>query len=117
MISTMITISESPWYLWCIASPGCLRGGLKSRLGPMDKAQEWYDAKLLWYSSFYERQPVVEHLEGRLTNFFKECKEAWPNLKVLEIKGTSTIAEARRSRPQERPTKAPAKPRFTPVDD
>jgi hypothetical protein len=81
----------------------------------MDKAQEWHDAKLLWYTSFYEREPVVKHLKGRLTTFFRECNEAWA--KVLEIKGTSTTAEERRSRPQERPTKALAKPLTTPVDD
>ena len=36
--------------------------------------------------------------------------------KVLEIKGTSTTAEARRSRPREKPTKASAKPPTTPVN-
>ncbi len=46
-------------------------------MGPMDKAQEWYDAKLLWYNSFYEHQLVVERLKGRLTTFFRECREAW----------------------------------------
>ncbi len=54
MISSMITMS--PWYSWR-SVPGCLRGGLK--LGPMDKAQEWYSAKLLWYTSFYEREVYV----------------------------------------------------------
>ncbi len=37
--------------------------------------------------------------------------------KVLEIKGTSTTAEARKSGPQERPTKAPEQTFTTSVDD
>ncbi len=48
----------------------------------MDKAQELYDVKMLCYTSFYEREPVVEHLKGRLTTFFRECIEAWAE--VLE---------------------------------
>jgi len=90
MISTMVTMS--PWFSWRTA-PGCQRSGVK--LGPMDKAQEWYDSMLTWYKSFYERKPVTDFLKTSLTTFFTECPAAWN--KVLEVKGTSTTAEARRA--------------------
>ena len=83
MISTMITIS--PWFSWRTA-PGCQRSGVK--LGPMDKAQEWYDTELTWYWSFYERKPVTDFLKKRLTTFFNDCPSAWN--KVLEVKETGT---------------------------
>ncbi len=88
MISTTATMS--PWFSWR-AAPGCQRSCVK--LGPMDKAQEWYNAKLMWYRSFYERKPVTDFLKRRLTAFFTECPQAWN--KVLEVKGLSTTAEAR----------------------
>ena len=61
MVNTMVTMS--PWFSWRTA-PGCQRSGVK--LGPMDKAQEWYDAKLLWYRSFYGRNFVTQAGDGLL---------------------------------------------------
>ena len=81
----------------------------------MDKAQEWYDAKLLWYRSFYGRKPVTDYLKKSLTTFFTECPSAWN--KVLEVKGTSTTAEARRATAQLKPPGAPSKPLATPIQD
>jgi hypothetical protein len=96
MISTTVTMSL--WFSWRTA-PGCQCSGVK--LGPMDKAQEWYDAKLLWYRSFYGRKPVTDHLKKSLTTFFTDCPLAWN--KFLEVKGTSTTAEARRATAQLKP--------------
>ena len=79
----------------------------------MDKAQEWYDAKLLWYRSFYERKPVTDYLKRRLTTFLADCPPAWN--KVLEVKGTSTTAEARRATAQLKPSGASSTPLDTPV--
>ncbi len=81
----------------------------------MDKALEWYDAKLMWYRSFYERKPVTDFLKRRLTTFFTECPRAWN--KVLEVKGTSTTAEAGRATAQPKPSRAPSKPLATPIKD
>ena len=110
MISTMVTMSL--WFSWCTA-PGCQRSGVK--LGRMDKAQEWYDAKLTWYRSFYERKPVTDYLKRRLTTFFVACPPAWN--KVLEVKGTSTTAEARRGTVQPKPSGAPSNRFPTPIQD
>ncbi len=81
--------------------------------GPDGQGPRVVQCKAVVVQWFYE--PVVEHLKVRLTTFFRDCKKAWA--KVLEIKGNSTTAEARRSRLQERPTKAPVEPLTTPVDD
>ncbi len=78
MISTIVTIVS--WFSWRTA-PGSQRSGVK--LGPMDKAQEWYDAKLTWYRSLNERKPVTDCLKRRLTTFFADCPLAWN--KVLEV--------------------------------
>ncbi len=111
MISTMITMS--PWFSWRTA-PGCQRSGVK--LGPMDKAQEWYDTKLMWYRSFYERKPVSDFLKKRLTIFFKDCPLALT--KVSEVTGTGTTAEARRALTTlPKPSGAPSRPLVTPIQD
>ena len=55
----------------------------------------------MWYRSFYERKPVTDFLKRRLTTL----PPAWD--KVLEVKGTSTTAEARRATAQQKPSGAP----------
>ncbi len=110
MVSTTVTMS--PWFSRRTA-PGCQRRGVP--LGPMDEAQEWHDAKLTWYKSFYERKPVTDFLKKSLTTSFTECPAAWN--KVLEVKGTSSTDEARRSSVQPKPSGAPLKPLDTPIDD
>ena len=81
----------------------------------MDKAQEWYDAKLKWHRSFYERKPVTDYLKRRLTTFCADCLPS--KNKVLEVKGTSTTAEARRATAQLKPSGAPSNPLDTPIQD
>jgi hypothetical protein len=83
-----------------------------------EKAQEWPKSRKKAQESMQSLCGTglsTNVLKRRLTTFFTQCPQAWN--KVLEVKRTSTNAEARRSTAQPKPSGAPSKPLATPIKD